>query len=184
AGGAAAVVDDGENFFVGVELVEIFLELAATGDLGHAEGRALAGDFVLGGLGEIFIAVTLVGSLGDGLYVGVGSSDDNHSGELALVLVEVFFLFDGDANAFAGNDTVGAGCPRLGVHDERNDVGRGHAGVDVLIGPSAAKGTPGFEVSVGEAGGGELVAGPLFWGRSSLGVGGGGGAAPPAEEGG
>ncbi len=56
AGGAAAVVDDGENFFVGEELVEIFLELAAARELGHAEGRALAGDFVLGSLGEVVVA--------------------------------------------------------------------------------------------------------------------------------
>ena len=56
AGGAAAVVDDGENFFVGEELIEVFHELAAARDLGHAEGRALAGNLVLGGLGEVVIA--------------------------------------------------------------------------------------------------------------------------------
>ena len=45
AGGAAAVIDDGENFFVGVELVEIFLELAAAHHFGHAERRAFAWEF-------------------------------------------------------------------------------------------------------------------------------------------
>src|ERR1017187_10391545 len=72
----------------------------------------------------------------------------------------VFFLNVG-ASAFAADDAVGARGPRFGVHEERNNIGRGHAGVDVLIGPSAAEGAPGFKVGVAQAHRGQLVAGPL-----------------------
>src|SRR4029077_4255658 len=143
-----------ENLFVGIELIKIFLELAAARDLGHTERRTLSGDFVLASLGEVFIAETFVGKFGDGLHFGFGPGDQNHSGELAAILFEVLFLFNDDANAFACNDAVGAGGPGLGVDDERDDVGSRHAGVDVLIGPSASERSPGFEVGIAHAGGG------------------------------
>ena len=161
AGGAAAVVDDRQNFFVGEKLVEIFGELAAPGDLGHAERRALAGNFVFAGLGEVIVAETLVGSFGDGLHFGVGAEDRNHSRELAAIFVEVFFVFNGDANAFAGDHAVGAGGPGFGIDQERGDVGRHHANVGVLVSPSAAEWSPGFEVRIAQAHGSELVASPF-----------------------
>src|SRR4029077_13651046 len=93
---------------------------------------------------------------------GIGAEDHNHASELALIFIEIFLVFDGGANAFALDDAAGAGGPRLGISEKCDHVGRGHANVDVLIGPTASERSPGLEVCVGETHGGELVASPLI----------------------
>ncbi len=137
------------------------LELAAARDLRHAEGRTLAGNFIFASLGEVVVGEALVRKFGDGFNFCVGPDDHDHAREFAAILFKVFLLLDVDANALAGDDAVGAGSPGFRVDDERDNVGRGHAGVDVLIGPSAAEGPPRLEVRVAQAHGGELVASPL-----------------------
>jgi hypothetical protein len=161
AGGAAAVVNHGKHFFVGEELVQVFDELAAFRDLCHTKRRTFARNLIFADLGKVIITETLVGSFRDGLHFGFRAQDHDHSCELAAIFVEVFFFFNVGAYAFAADDAVGARGPRFGVHEERNNIGRGHAGVDVLIGPSAAEGAPGFKVGVAQAHRGQLVAGPL-----------------------
>ena len=135
--------------------------MPASGDLRHAKRRALAGNLILARLGKILVGIALVGSFGDGRYFGVGAEDHNHASEFSLVLLKVFLFFNVDADALAGDNAVRARGPGLSVDEKGDDIGRGHANVGVLVGPSAAEGTPGFEVSVTQAHGSELVASPF-----------------------
>src|ERR1700682_95674 len=83
AGGAATVIDDRQNFFLGEELVQVFYELPALRDLGHTKGRTLAGNLIFTDLGQVVVAETLEGSFGDGFHFGVGAQDHNQSSKLA-----------------------------------------------------------------------------------------------------
>ena len=51
ARGAAAVVDDGQNFFIGEKLVQVLHKLTASRDLGHTKRWALAGNLIFARLG-------------------------------------------------------------------------------------------------------------------------------------
>ena len=125
-------------------------------------GRALARNFIFADLGEVVVGEPFVWSFGDGFHFGVRTEDNDHSGEFAAILVEVFFLFNVGADAFAGYDAVGTGGPCFRVDEKWDQVWGGHSGVDILIGPSATEGAPGFEVGIAQAHGGELVARPLI----------------------
>src|ERR1019366_7302465 len=125
AGGAAAVVNHGKHFFVGEELVQVFDELAAFRNLCHTKRRTFARNLIFADLGKVIITETLVWSFRDGLHFGFRAQDHDHSCELAAIFVEVFFFFNVGAYAFAADDAVGARGPRFGVHEERNNIGRG-----------------------------------------------------------
>ena len=155
------MVDHGQNFFVGEELVQVLDELLPLHKSGKAEGRMVAGNLVVGELREIVVAEAFEGSLGDRLQVRISAEDNDQAGELSLVFLEVLLVLDVHANAFALHYSVGARGPGFGIDQQRGDIGRGHANVDVLVGPAAAEWSPGLKVRVGETHRGELIAGPL-----------------------
>src|ERR1700722_4212293 len=161
ASSAAAVVDYGENLFIGEKLIQVLDELLALYEIGKAKAGTIGGNLIICELREIVVAQALVGSLGDWFYFGVSAQDDDQPRELSFVFVEIFFVVDGGANAFALHYAIGAGSPCLRIGEQRNHVGRGHADVDVLVGPAAAERSPRFKVRVGESHGSELVARPL-----------------------
>ena len=116
------MVDDGENFFVGEELVLIFDELQPFYHVGVGE-VVFDGSVVLRELGEIFVGVAAELRVGDRLGLNIGAEDDDHSGQLAFVLIEILPVGDDDANAFALYDAVGARGPGFRVSEQRDDVG-------------------------------------------------------------
>ncbi len=83
----------------------------------------LAGNLVLGDLGQVVVNKAFKGSLGDRLHFGVGPKDYNHPRQLAFVLVEILLVFDDDAHALALNHAVRARRPGFRVNQQRHDVG-------------------------------------------------------------
>jgi hypothetical protein len=96
----AAVVDDGQNFFVGEELVQVFDELLALHKVGMRRGM-VARESGSRLLGEIIVAETFIGSLGDGLHFGVRLPRSQSSRRACLCICRNLFFVNGRANAFA-----------------------------------------------------------------------------------
>src|SRR5215472_9898410 len=119
AGGAATVIEYGENLFLREELVQILGKLLALEKLGVIEWRMLARNLILANLLELLVTEAMEGSFGNRFYLGIRSEEHDPSRQLAPILVEVFFLGDVDANAFAGNRAVRSRGPGLGVGKER-----------------------------------------------------------------
>jgi len=78
-----------------------------------------------------------------------------------LATIDTALALDLDADALAGDDSVRSGSPGLRVNEERSNVGRGHAHIDVLIRPAAAERSPGFQMRVAQSHCRQLIARPL-----------------------
>ena len=119
-------------------------------------------NLIVGQLGKIIIAQAFVRRFADRFHFGIRSQDYDHAGKLALVFIEIFFVVDGGANAFALDHAVCAGRPCFRIGEQSSHVGRGHANVHILVGPTAAEWTPGLKMRVRKAHRGKLVASPLI----------------------
>src|SRR5581483_3483444 len=158
---STAMINDRENFFIREKLVEIFLKLAPAKEFRHAEWRTLSRDLIFADLRKLLIAKPLGRRVDHGLDVRIGTEDYDHARQLAPVFIEILLIFDIGADAFSRNHAVSAGSPCLSVNNQRNQVGRKHARMDVLIRPAAAKRPPGLEMRVDQAHLCKLVARPF-----------------------
>jgi hypothetical protein len=165
--GVAAGLNDRGNFFVVEELRDLVEQAEALKTRAHASldvrrEAAAGGDGVVGDLGQGGIGLALEEGAFDGRYVAHGAEEDDLSGELALVLVEVGVLLNVDEDHVAGDGAGRGRGPRGGLEDEDGGVRRDHAGPGVELLPAEAELAPVFEVGVLKADLGEGVAGPLI----------------------
>src|SRR5450432_471559 len=89
------------------------------------------------------------------------SPEDDFAAELAFIFLEIFFDLDVYPDGGGGDGPFRGRRPRPGLSDEDGVVRRSHAQPGVVLLPTHAKFAPVFEMSIGAAHGGKLIAGPF-----------------------
>src|SRR5260370_28510430 len=89
-----------------------------------------------------------------------GGGQHKLSFELPAVLLNVFFLQDRREECRSGYRTIRAGCPSLGIGNQRKRTGRDNLCGKALVGPASAERSPRFQMDVGELPFLHLASGP------------------------
>src|SRR5262249_4953898 len=146
-----AMIDHSQNLLISEELVQVLLKLKSLQIFRKSELTFLTRYLVLGYFGELFFAEALIGSIADRLYFGVGTENQNQSGEFATIFVEILFVINLYTDAFTLDRAVGSRCPSLGVCDEWGHIRRQHSQIDIFLGPTSTKRPPWLKMRIREA---------------------------------
>ena len=139
----------------------LLCQLAPLGKIRHVVPvRILAGQGMLGNFGQRSFVLTLEQRLVDRLHFTHVAVKHNLSTQLALVFFDILRLLYVDPNRRRVHRPISRRRPRSRLSDEHCRIRRAHTQPGVELLPAHAKLAPVFQMSVGAAHRGELIARP------------------------